>query len=122
MAVSPQALGSTITCDATEYCAASYIFYNRVLAFSDDSGSPPDVTLGYVMAHEIGHLMGLGHRPDGIMTAAFSVQDLHRAAIGWLTFAPDDARQLRQAVAQSQAVSDTARHIKLAGWPPGLAE
>ena len=116
MNVSSLALGSTITCDATEYCAASYIFYDRVLAFSDDHGSPPDLTLGYVMAHEIGHLMGLGHRPGGIMTAVFSSQDLHRAASGWLTFARDDARELRHAVAQSQVANDTARHIKLAGW------
>jgi len=122
MRVSSSVLGSTITCGDTEYCAASYIFNDRVLAFADESGSPPDLTLGYVMAHEIGHLMGLGHRPGGIMTAAFSRQDLHRAASGSLTFAPDDARELRQAVAQSQGVGDTPRRIQLAGWRPGLAE
>jgi hypothetical protein len=122
MHVSSPVLGSTITCGATEYCAASYIFYDRVLAFADESGSTPELTLGYVMAHEIGHLMGLGHRPGGIMTAAFSAQDLHRAAIGWLTFARDDASELRQAVAQSPGVGDPARHIKLAAWRPGPAE
>jgi hypothetical protein len=122
MTVSAQVLGSTITCGATEYCAASYIFYDRVLAFADGNGSAADLTLGYIMAHEIGHLMGLGHRPGGIMTAAFSAQDLHRAASGWLTFARDDARHLRQAVTQSPRVSDTARHVKLAGWRTDLAE
>jgi len=115
-------LGSTITCGATEYCDASYIFYDRVLAFSDDTGSALDLTLGYVMAHEIGHLMGLSHRPGGIMTAAFSAHDLQRAASGWLTFARDDARELRKAAAQSQSASDTARHIKLAGWRTDAAE
>ena len=122
MTVSSQVLGSTVTCGATKYCAASYIFYDRVLAFADDTVSPPNLALGYVMAHEIGHLMGLGHRPGGVMTAAFSAQDLHRAASGWLTFARDDARELRQAIAQSQRVIDTARHIKLAGWRADLAE
>jgi len=122
MTVSSRALGSTITCGVTDDCTASYVFYDKVLAFSDDSGSPIDLTLGYVMAHEIGHLMGLGHRSGGIMSAAFSAQDLQRAAYGWLTFARDDARELRHAVAQSSCVSDTARHIKLTGWRTDLAE
>jgi hypothetical protein len=122
MTVSSQVLGSTIKCGVTDDCTASYVFYDKVLAFSDDNGSPVDLTMGYVMAHEIGHLMGLGHRPGGIMTAAFSAQDLQRAAYGWLTFTRDDARELRHAVAQSQRVSDTARHIKLTGWRTDRAE
>jgi hypothetical protein len=122
MTVSPQVMGSTITCGDTEYCAASYIFCDRVLAFADDNGSAADLTLGYVMAHEIGHLLGLGHRPGGVMTASFSSKDMRKAASGWLTFAHDDALELRHAVAQSQLVSDTARHIKLAGWRTDAAE
>ncbi len=72
--VSAYSLGSTVTCTATEHCAASYVFYNRVLTFSEDASSPHDTSLAYVMVHEIGHLLGLGHRPGGIMTMAFTAR------------------------------------------------
>jgi hypothetical protein len=111
--VSTEGLASTTMCSTTEHCAASYVFYDRVLAFAGDVCSPADVTLGYVMAHEIGHLMGLGHRPGGIMEAGFTARDLHKAAAGWLSFAPEDARDLRAAVARPQRASEPARHIKL---------
>ncbi len=93
--VSAYSLGSTITCNATEHCAASYVFYNRILTFSDDTSSPQDISLAYVMVHEIGHLHGPGAPSQrGIMTTAFTAHDLHQAASGWFDFADDDAREL----------------------------
>jgi hypothetical protein len=111
--LSPESLAATTICSTTDHCTASYVFYDRVQAFSDDASSPVDLTLAYVMAHEIGHLMGLGHKPGGIMTAGFTAHDLHYAAAGWLNFAQDDARALRAAVAQTHTGSDPARHVKL---------
>jgi hypothetical protein len=58
--ISEHGLASTDRCTATEYCAASYVFFDRVMTFAGDTDSPPYLTLGYVMAHEIGHLMGPG--------------------------------------------------------------
>jgi hypothetical protein len=112
--VSSHGLASTTTCTVTEHCAASYVFYDRVLAFADDTGSPPYLTLAYVMAHEIGHLLGLGHRPGGIMTAGFTSHDLLRAASGSLSFTEDDVRDLRVAVGQPPKSGAPDRHIKLA--------
>jgi hypothetical protein len=111
--VSLHGLGATATCTVTEYCAASYIFYDRIMTFAATAGSSPDLTLGYAMAHEIGHMLGLGHRPGGIMTASLTSHDLRMAAVGWLSFAQEDARELRAAVSRSQMSGLPERRIKL---------
>ena len=115
-------LASTIRCNAPEHCSASYIFYDRVIRFTDNTSTPVDLALGYVMAHEIGHLLGLGHRPGGIMSAAFTAHDLQRAASGWLFFADDDARRLRSSVARSHLAWNAAHGIRLAGSRATTAE
>jgi hypothetical protein len=111
--VSSHGLATTATCTVTEYCAASYVFYDRILTFASTVGSRPDLTLGYAMAHEIGHMLGLGHRPGGIMTASLTSHDLRMAAVGWLNFAQEDARELRAAVSRSQMSGLPERRIKL---------
>jgi hypothetical protein len=111
--VSTHGLGSTTACTVTEHCAASYVFLDRVMTFAVDTNSQPSLAMAYVMAHEIGHLMGLGHRPGGIMTAGFTSHDLLKAASGSLCFAQDDVRELRAAVARSRTASDRVRRIKL---------
>jgi hypothetical protein len=120
--ISRDGMAETTTCTATDHCSASYIYYDRVAAFSSNTGVSPDVTLAYVTAHEIGHLLGLGHRPGGIMTAGFTARDLNNAAAGWLSFAADDARQLRTAVARTQLAGDPVRRIKLSPVRGDIAE
>jgi hypothetical protein len=109
-------------CSTTDRCAASYLFYDRILLFAGEAGAPLDVTLGYAMAHKVGHPMCLGHRPGGIMNAGFTSRDLHKAANGWLTFARDDARDLRAALVRPPRPSEPARHIKLSGRRGETAE
>jgi hypothetical protein len=79
-----------------------YIFHDRVQALAAECrevGS--SVILGYVLAHEIGHLL-LGsnsHSTNGIMSAAWFRKELRRLARGDLLFEYPQAQRIRAELA-----------------------
>lgn len=73
----------------------SYAFYEPVKKCAESGGQSVSLVLGYVMAHEIGHLLGMQHGPSGIMKSHFDRRDLHDAATGFLHFTTPDAKALR---------------------------
>jgi Matrixin len=97
--LSRDALGYAAGCPPTEGCFISWVFYHRVLAYADHTDQLDTMTLACVMAHEIGHLMGMGHSLHGIMKAQFSWHDLLDARQARFRFSEDDAKELRAAVA-----------------------
>lgn len=94
-----EAMGLAIPCPAEQRCATSWVFYRPVQAFADNVAQPVEVVLGFVMVHEIGHLMGLGHNGMGIMKARLDRRDLADAAASRLRFPAADAKKIRATAA-----------------------
>lgn len=73
----------------------SYAFSEPVKRLAAGVGESVAVVLGCVMAHEIGHLAGLEHRPSGIMKAGFGRHEILDAEADHLNFSREDAKMLR---------------------------
>jgi predicted Zn-dependent protease len=97
--LSSEGLGTATKCPAEEGCVLTEVSYRRVSTFSENAEEPVAVVLACVMAHEIGHLMGMDHSASGIMKAHFDRHDLQDASAGRFRFSAEDARRLRTAVA-----------------------
>lgn len=92
-------LGFAQICTETEPACELSAFQQRI----DDlatSGYRSDLILGYVIAHEVAHvLIGPGHSEQGIMRGEWSPADLQRISWGMpLNFTSDQSRQLQRAV------------------------
>ena len=75
----------------------AYAFYDRVEEFARERGLDTATTVGYVMAHEIGHLL-LGrhsHSRAGLMRAVWGQGEVLGMAAGVLAFNESEARVVR---------------------------
>jgi hypothetical protein len=71
--------------------------------------------IGAIVAHEIGHLLGLRHAPAGLMRASLETDDLIALRRGKLLFSPAEAGRMR--IAALLAGAERLR-APAAGSPP----
>lgn len=72
------------------------VYYDQVARVAHETpGGQTGVLLGYAMAHEIGHLLGLAHSLQGIMKARWGLHDFELMAKRQLRFDETEFRQVQ---------------------------
>ena len=94
----------------------AYAFYDRITAFALRRELYLSTVLGYVIAHEVGHLLlREGHVDYGIMRSSWSASDLIQAQRGRLGFTSMQGHRIRAQVAQMH--SDGAEEVEVFAAP-----
>ena len=99
------------------------LFHDRVRKLAETTGTPAEVVLGHMLAHEAGHLL-LGvssHSAKGIMHVPWRAADLQRAEMGGLKFSREQAERMRkQVLARSEAEMEMAKRLSAdSNWLAG---
>lgn len=76
----------------------AYVSYQAAGSIAESTARPESVALACVMAHEIGHLLGLEHQAHGIMRANLDAAEMDNAMRG-RAFDSRERDQLRRALA-----------------------
>jgi len=87
----------------------AYIFTDDVLAAAVHAEINYAMTLGQVMAHEIGHfLLGQNHEPTGIMSPYLGSSEFQEMRTGHLLFHDRQAKKIRERLRTQQAAATSA--------------
>jgi hypothetical protein len=81
--------------DANEPGTICYAFLEPAEVLSESAHGSVAVVLASILAHEVGHLMGLPHSRSGVMKPALERTDIVKAESGRLLFSSSDAKSLR---------------------------
>jgi len=97
----------------TEDGGAGYLadaYYGAIYGFALDHQSDPAEALGYVMAHEIGHLLlGAGHAEGTIMSARWNAKSLAAARQRWLRFSPSQRAAIHRELQAGTVLTASVR-------------
>jgi hypothetical protein len=86
----------------TSFGTHAVVLNRQVEKTAADKGFSKALILGYVMAHELGHLLlGNNSHGQGVMMGTFGRREFERAQKGELVFTPQQAKQMRVRILKS---------------------
>jgi hypothetical protein len=101
-------MGKAFVEDGGGYMADAY--FQAIQVTSERHRGDSGVLLGFVMAHELGHLLlGAGHTPDGVMQAAWGQKQMDALRQRWLKFTEESAGRIRRALEARTVASDSGK-------------
>jgi hypothetical protein len=91
---SADGFGIATPCGPRQASCIAYVFYERARQLAPGAKVGPSVVLGRVLAHEMGHLLGLVHSESGLMRAEWNPNDFDSGSLPGMAFTSWDCRRI----------------------------
>ncbi len=95
------------------------VYYPAIRSMADRLKVEDSDVLGAAFVHEIGHVLGIRHAPQGVMSPRFGWRHINQAGSGQLLFSSRQAAELRSEISRWSAMAVAAKPASAAHGATG---